>query len=143
MDCHSVTINISIPENLCIGEQPLAVDESRATPSTTTTSVKKEGEKVDENSTETGESAEGGKDGDAGETTSTAQESPASTTAGATTETSRPSSTSKSWTIPSSDLRFALYLAERNDNFVCVYAYVKEPRFAENNNNKIIIFVFP
>ncbi|KAL5107496.1 Fibronectin type III domain-containing protein 3B [Taenia crassiceps] len=107
VDCRSVTINISIPDNLCIGEQPSnSTGESRKLPSSVTS--KKGGKSQGVENEVRGESSS--------ELKSTTQES-TTPTADATRIPSNP----KSWSLPPSDLRFALYLAERNENFVCVY----------------------
>ncbi|VDK23411.1 unnamed protein product, partial [Taenia asiatica] len=107
VDCRSVTINISIPENLCIVEQPPnSTGEGRKPPSGVTSKKGEKSQVVD--SDDRGE--------DNSEVKSAPQESSVTTV-----DASRIPSNPKPWSIPPSDLRFALYLAERNENFVCVY----------------------
>uniref|UniRef100_A0A5K3ESZ9 Fibronectin type-III domain-containing protein n=1 Tax=Mesocestoides corti TaxID=53468 RepID=A0A5K3ESZ9_MESCO len=108
VDCRSVTINISVPENLSIGvqEQPLE-DTSKAKGNFN-------GHKEEFNAEEC--SRVGVEDAD------TVQASSPNGPSGSDAAECPPTpSTAKLWSIPPSELRFALYLAERNENFVCVY----------------------
>nr|CDS19493.1 Fibronectin type III domain containing protein [Echinococcus granulosus] len=107
VDSRSVTINISIPENLCIDEQPLnSTGEIQKPPSNVTS---KKGGKSDRADNE-----------DRGEDTSAVKSTTQESSVTTVDATNTPP-ISKSWSIPPSHLRFALYLSERDENFVCVY----------------------
>ncbi|KAM3179204.1 hypothetical protein ACTXT7_001058 [Hymenolepis weldensis] len=93
--CNNVTINITLPEGIT---DPLTSTEDNSKP--TQPSIK------DNNSTEPETSKNNSDEEEKSKELSTPEAS---------------QSNAKSWSISPSDLGFALYLAERNENYVCVY----------------------
>nr|CDS26124.2 Fibronectin type III domain containing protein [Hymenolepis microstoma] len=93
--CNNVTINISLPEGIA---DPLTSTEDNSRPI--------QAQIKDENSTEL-------------ETSKNSTDEEGKSKERCTPDSSQ--SNTKTWSISPSDLGFALYLAERNDNYVCVY----------------------
>ncbi|VDL19406.1 unnamed protein product [Hymenolepis diminuta] len=93
--CNNVTINITLPEGIT---DPLTSTEDNPKP--TQPPIK------DNNSTELETSKNNSDEEEKSKELSTPE---------------APQSNAKSWCISPSDLGFALYLAERNENYVCVY----------------------
>ncbi|VDO04301.1 unnamed protein product [Rodentolepis nana] len=97
VSCNNVTINISLPEGIT---DPLTSTEDNSKPA--------QPQVKDDNSTELEPRTKNSIDEEEGK--SKERQTPDSS-----------QSNTKSWSISPSELGFALYLAERNDNYVCVY----------------------